>query len=92
MGSPPNPGERPPSAASTGSCTSLQSEEELISLIDQLTGQMFQSGRRGETDHSGIIMLIGMDEWTIKTPNPIMSAFFKIDLLKNFATCVSQIL
>jgi hypothetical protein len=27
----------------------------------------------------------GMDEWTIKTPNPICRLFFKIDLLTEFA-------
>ncbi len=31
---------------------------------------------------------IAMEEWTIKTPNPICRLFFKIDLLTDFAAIV----
>ncbi len=48
-------------------------------------GSVFHLGIQTVELHSYKKIIASMDEWTIKTPNPICRLFFKIDLLTDFA-------
>jgi hypothetical protein len=62
--------------------------KEMSSILAVQLSPRIWAQMRGEGGSCGVsanVCSFTMDEWTIKTPNPICRLFFKIDLLTEFA-------